>query len=299
LASRGAGARLSRLAASRAPLPLAGYAPGVEAYACWTGGYVGPFLERLAAHLPPTRYLQIPMYAMSTETIETVPHYAGAAVAFVPAAEGVLYEFIEEGRPDRPSELLGPHALRPGASYTLVVSDGHGLRRYQTGDVFSCRDFVGGLPDLGFARRRDLEYSFTGEKLTALQVTGAFDRLRVEAHVAPDAFMTLIPSRPADETVPHYRLIVAPARGDAPLAADTERLAERCEELLRAANAEYRAKVESGRLAPVRPQVMSSDGLAVLIAGARNRGTWEAQLKFLPLHRRTMEELTAELAAID
>jgi hypothetical protein len=296
LASRGARARLARLAASHAPLPLASYAPGVEAYACWTGGYVGPFLERLAIHLPPTRYLQIPMYAMSTETIETVPHYRGQAVAFLPVAEGVLCEFIEEGRPDRPEELRDPHQLRPGVSYTLVVSDGHGLRRYQTGDVFTCRGFVRGLPDLAFVRRRDLEYSFTGEKLTALQVTTALDRLRVESEVAPDAFMTLIPSRPTDESVPHYRLIVAPASGDAPPAADAARLADRCEELLRAANAEYRTKIEDGRLAPVRTQVMTPDALAALIAGARNRGTWDAQLKFLPLHRRTMEELSESLA---
>ncbi len=75
LESRGCAERLTQIATSKAPLPLSACAPAVEAYICWTGGYVKPFLDRLATHLPSPRYKLIPMYSMSTETIETLPYF--------------------------------------------------------------------------------------------------------------------------------------------------------------------------------------------------------------------------------
>ena len=37
------------------------------------------------------------MYSMSTETLETVGHFGGNKISFLPLASQVLYEFIEEG----------------------------------------------------------------------------------------------------------------------------------------------------------------------------------------------------------
>ena len=44
----------------------------------------------------------IPMYSMSTETLETVGHFENNKVSFLPLASQVLYEFIEEGLDDQP-----------------------------------------------------------------------------------------------------------------------------------------------------------------------------------------------------
>ena len=109
-----------------------------------------PFLDRLATHLPPDRYRLMPMYSMSTETLETVGHFAGDKVAFLPLASHVLYEFIEEGAEDRPQNLLKANQLQAGETYSMVVSDPYGLRRYQTGDLFRCGGFVAGLPGSQF-----------------------------------------------------------------------------------------------------------------------------------------------------
>jgi hypothetical protein len=233
------------------------------------------------------------MYAMATELIETVTHFTGTAndpPAFLPLAPGVLYEFGPADGPDDPATLLGPLELVPGRSYTLVASDAFGLRRYQTGDVFACtrRIAPGGLPDLHFQRRRDLSYSFTGEKLTGEQATAVLDGLR-GAGLDSGAFATLIPSQPADEAIPHYRLLIAaPTAAAAP---ELSALADRCEALLRALNPEYRAKTASGRLGPVRAMALPVEALASLVGGARQQRTWEAQLKFLPLYQRTLEDL--------
>ena len=57
----------------------------------------------------------------------------------LPIADGVVYEFIEEQTMDHADNLLDAHQLEPGKLYAMVISDGYGLRRYQTDDLFLCR----------------------------------------------------------------------------------------------------------------------------------------------------------------
>lgn len=288
LVSRGAAARLRRIAESDGPLSLAAVAPAVHTYVCWTGGYVQPFLRRLTEHLPDTRYRLLPMYSMSTETPETTPCYRGDRVAFVPLDTGVLYEFLPDVAADEPANLLPPHALESGRSYSMVVSDAYGLRRYQTDDLFLCVGHVGGLPDLRFLRRRSLSYSFTGEKLTGEQVSMALERLRGEfPALGREAFLTCMPSSPRADALPHYRLIRVPHHTDhADVALDS--VAARGDAILMEVNAEYRAKRDSGRLAPMRGVTVGLEEFLTRVGGAR-RDSWEAQFKFLPLYCHTWE----------
>src|SRR5204862_3611696 len=127
----------------------------------------------------------------------------------------------------------------------------YGLRRYQTGDAFLCRGFTAGLPNLSFVSRRDLEYSFTGEKLTAAHVTTVFERLRAEyPQLTTDKFLTCIPSHPVKELVPHYK--IAMVNGHAKPGVPPDEIARRCDVLFSEVNREYKTKFESGRLGPVR-----------------------------------------------
>jgi hypothetical protein len=263
LESRGATERVKRIARSDAPLPLSVYAPGVSAYICWTGGYVKPFLDRLAVHLPSRRYKLIPMYSMSTETIETLPYFRGEDVAFFPIGAGVVYEFIEE------TELLEPEQLEPGKLYAMVVSDRYGLRRYHTDDLFLCKRKIKGLPDLAFGRRRSLEYSFTGEKVTAEQLSAIFDQLRtMYASLLADKFLTCVPSQ-APHELPHYKVLLI---GNTRNPGSHHLLATHCDKLLGEINCEYKSKRASGRLGPISfVEVPMKD--------------FPSQFKFLPLYR--------------
>ena len=94
LVSMGSAERIACIAVSDEPLSLSALVPAVQAYMCWTGGYVKPFLDRLQSYLPANRYQLIPMASMSTETIETIGHYVRSNTQFLPMASGVLYEFI-------------------------------------------------------------------------------------------------------------------------------------------------------------------------------------------------------------
>ena len=223
LASVGSDKRLQAIAASNTPLPIDVWAPSVEAYLCWTGGYVKPFLDRLQQYLPSPRYRLIPMYSMSTETIETMAHFDNNDVYFLPLAPGVVYEFVEhteqahniqpaqQARVVKPTEqarFIAPTELEPGKLYEMIVSDAYGLRRYHTADLFLCRRKIDGLPDLTFARRRGLEYSFTGEKLTAEQVSLVFEQLRQQhSNIFAGRYLTCVPAQPRDK-LPHYNVFL-------------------------------------------------------------------------------------------
>lgn len=266
LASRGCAKRLKQIANSDVPVPLSQFAPAVRAYICWTGGYVKPFLDRLATHLPSPQYQLIPMYSMSTETIETLPYFRDREAAFLPFALGVVYEFMDDAE-----NLIDARKLEPGKLYSMIVSDAYGLRRYQTDDLFLCNAKIHGLPDLSFVRRRTLEYSFTGEKLTAEQLSIVFEQLRASyPSLLADRFLTCVPSQP-----PHYKLLLL---GNDVLENSHHILAARCDELLCEINCEYRSKRASGRLGPV--DVVSTNFNEFFVI---NR-TWETQFKFLPLN---------------
>jgi GH3 auxin-responsive promoter len=289
LASRGSRGRLEHVARSDTPQPIGIFAPSVDTVICWTGGYMQPFLDRLAVHLPRERYRLVPMYSMSTETIETVPHFAGERVAFLPLARGVVYEFLEDGAEDRPEHLRGIDALEVGRSYTMIVTDPYGLRRYQTADLFLCKGTVAGLPDLEFRRRRGLEYSFTGEKVTADQLTTVFARLRDQCPgLRRDDFLACVPSYPADASVPHYKLVLVRNGGDDTSLRDQD-ITSRFDDLMAGANPEYHGKRASGRLGPPRAVHATQAEFAARMGGRRHKASWESQFKFLPLYLETWE----------
>ncbi|MCY3746825.1 MAG: GH3 auxin-responsive promoter family protein [Acidobacteria bacterium] len=282
LASRGSQERLERVAGSASPLPITTWNPAFTTYVCWTGGAVTPFLERLDRRLPAPRFRREPMYSMSTETVATIPDYRLAETAFLPAAPGVVHEFLGESG----ARLRGARELEPGAVYEMVVTHRFGLRRYATGDRFRVERFVGGLPDLRFAGRRGRGWSFTGEKLTAGQVDRALRMLEAEhPGLCDEGWLALFPSNPGGAALPCYRL--------AALGADSaglpEGLPERFDELLGDLNLEYRAKRASGRLGEVRLSVVDRPGFLRRATGGGPAHP-DAQFKFERFYPRLWEE---------
>jgi hypothetical protein len=284
IVSRGACSRLQKIASSPRPLSVPEMFPALGAFACWDGGYVSPFIEQIRRYLPESRYRHLPMYSMSTETIETI----GAGRMFLPLAPGVLYEFIEDGFEDQPANILGPEQLQKGKRYSMVVSDGYGLRRYQTDDLFACVGMVDGIPDLRFAQRRNLSYSFTGEKLTAEQLKLAYQEVEARYPVLRHhGFLTCFPSKSSTETLPRYQLVYVRSSGNAPPAAVTsDGLAAEIEQKLGEFNLEFKAKIESRRLGRMKLEVIPLHDFIRRVRGP------ESQFKFLPLYTKLWETQT-------
>ena len=290
LVSRGGRERLERIAASPAFMPIQEWAPGLDTYVCWMGGYVAPFLERVRTYLPAPRYRLVPMYSMSTETIETITHFGRDGIAFLPLAPGVFYEFLQDDASQIPENLQPASHLRKGKTYRMVVSHPYGARRYRTGDVFLVKEWVKGTPDLRFLRRSGLAYSFTGEKLTGEQLAETYGKIRGDYPAMEGAdFLTCFPSQPDTDPIPHYKLTLI--RGDGFPGCVLPGIAERCDRLLAELNPEYRNKRESRRLGPVRFQQMNaSEFLRRMGTGPAPPGL-DGQFKFLPLYPRLWESL--------
>jgi len=282
-------ARAAAALAASAPLPATAWMPALEAFSSWDGGNTGPFLNQVRAALPGATF--VPMFSMSTETIETLTVYRDDQAHFLPIAPGVLYEFLPEEAEDDPALLLKPEALEVGQGYVLVVSDRWGLRRYQTEDVFRCVGMVDGLPDLRFVHRRGLTWSFTGEKLTGPQLELAYAALADDDPTLAGVQMTCAPSHPEGARLPGYRLLLAVPGGT--LTIDTDALAARFDAHLRRINDEYAGKRSSARLSSPIAAVIDYDRLAAALRGeaAESRG-WDSQFKLLPLLRRAWEDLS-------
>lgn len=289
-------ARLSSIASAEAPLLFHQAVPGIMGFCCWDGGYVGVFLDRIRTRLPADRYVHVPMYSMSTETLQTLPVPVDGTLHYLPVAPDVLYEFLPADAPDEPARLLGPHELEVGHEYALVASDPYGLRRYQTEDVFRCVGIAMGVPDLRFVRRRGLTWSFTGEKLTAEQVSLAVDRLRADHPDLATLQSTLIPTK--EGALPGYRWVLAAAAGDHPLSGDLRELGLAFDAALGQINSEFAGKRSSGRLAPTLVTPVGYEALAVAMdtrtrtAQDRLERAWESQFKLTPLTRRLWEDLS-------
>ena len=291
LASRGWKQRLERIATSRGYLPISAWAPGVRVFACWAGGYVGPFLQRLRRHLPHPTYRCVEMYSMSTEAVETIPDFQRSGVWFLPLAPDTYYEFLDIDVPESTSEILSSHQVRNFGFYEMVVSHPYGLTRYRTGDVFLCDGFVSGVPSLRFVRRRDIGYSFTGEKLTATQVQDAIEEIQKDEDPSATCILTCFPSEPPGASLPCYRLVAVRMGRTGP--APQPEIAGQFDELLQEFNLEYKSKRDSKRVGAVRFETIEFDEFRRLVE-ENGLGRWDSQFKFLSIYPRLWESLREE-----
>lgn len=244
--------------------------PSLKAVITWDGGYVNVFLERLMKLLPKnTRHL--PMYSMSTETIETLPHRINDKIVFLPTMKHTLPEFM-----DKDGKLLKAHELEANSVYTLIITNQWGLERYDTQDEFLVTEMIDKLPALKFIRRRNITASLTGEKITETQALLLQQMLKEKYPQLMNASLSLFPV--IDEKQARYQMVIIGKdfEHDGNISLDAEKF-------LGEINNEYKDKVKSGRLLPICLEKMSVRELASLM-GQENR--WESQFKVMPLYEK-------------
>lgn len=242
----------------------------LKAVITWDGGYVKSFLDRLMNELP-AGVKHIPMYSMSTETIETLPHRINGKILFLPTMKYSLPEFLNSD-----GKLLKPSELKIASTYSLIISNIWGLERYDTQDEFQVVEMIDGIPALKFLRRRNVTASLTGEKITESQAL-LLQQMLKEKH--PELVRNSLSLYPLiDQKKAGYQMVIIGEH-----AADENQITQDAETFLCEINNEYRDKVKSGRLLPIHLKKMSVRELASVM-GQESR--WESQFKVMPLYEK-------------
>ena len=252
--------------------------PELSLLTCWTRSSAAFYLSRF-----PDYFDDIPVADMTYCASE------GRGSVYLPSGKQVLaidshyYEFIaEEEIDDANPEIKLADQLEEGRNYYILFTTSAGLYRYNLQDVVRVTGFHNRTPVIEFQYRGGNVSSFTGEKVTELQVVESINSLGSEAPGSSCfRYFSLVP-RFADP--PFYELFVEVEKD--PLNGG-EALAERFDQSLMEHNIEYRSKRESGRLGEVRVRKLAPGAYERIRRLVSDAGSADAQIKLSHLNPRS------------
>lgn len=255
--------------------------PSLTLYSCWMSSSAGLYQSKLDAAFPGVD--KLPFMSCGTEGVTTIPvdgtllsqplAVGQAYFEFVPAAVP-LGERLERGES---VQTLLFDELRAGEDYHLIMSQGNGLFRLWTGDIYHVDRVVGDVPWIHFLRRDGVFHSFTGEKITEAQVTQAItqglERLNVD--------MGLYMCGPHWAEPPNYVALVETTNG---LGASDSAISAGIDRELKEINIEYASKRDSGRLNPIKVVSVPPNAINAYFESKRLGGN-TTQYKYKPFQR--------------
>jgi hypothetical protein len=195
-----------------------------------------------------------------------------------------FFEFIPEEQIESSNpEVLMAHQLEEGKNYYIIFTTSAGLYRYHINDVVKVTGKYHKCPLLEFQYKGGNISSFTGEKITELQVTDAM-RAALAATDSSCRFFTLIPEfRPN----PHYKLLIEPEAGALLAEPQLQNILRRFESELCRLNIEYQAKRESQRLDPPEAALIQVGAYEKMRQDLAKNGVADAQIKISHLNPKT------------
>ena len=216
---------------------------------CWTGGSVGPYLRQLPKYYADTPVRDIGLLA--SEGRFTIP-LKDASPAGVLDIQSHFFEFIPENEIDSTQPaVLGVDEIEEGRSYYIVPTTRAGLYRYHISDLVRVAGFHNKTPLIEFLGKGNRFANLTGEKLSEHHVTQSMDRV-ARALRQPVSAYALAPCW--DEAQPFYGLFLE--ESDVTNLAMLRNFVATLDKTLGEQNIEYAAKRESGRLGPIRVEVL-------------------------------------------
>ncbi|MCZ7458935.1 GH3 family domain-containing protein [Streptomyces sp. WMMC940] len=255
--------------------------PSLTLYSCWLSASAQLYRPRLEAVLPGVA--KLPFMSCGTEGVTTIPvdetlesqplAVSQAFFEFVPA-EVPLGELLDAG--EKVDTLLYDE-VEAGHDYHLIMSQGNGLYRLWTGDIYRVDRIVDGTPWVHFTHRDGVFHSFTGEKITESQVTQAIRQGLEGAGLDTGLYMC----GPCWDEPPYYTVVVeVPAPGEAL----DRTLSTAIDRELSAINIEYASKRTSRRLGGLRVRTVAQGAIAAHVESRRQQGN-ATQYKFKPFQQ--------------
>jgi hypothetical protein len=194
-----------------------------------------------------------------------------------------FFEFIPEEQFDASNpDVMLAHELEEGKNYYIIFTTSSGLYRYHINDVVKVVGHHQQCPLIEFQYKGGNISSFTGEKLTELQITDAM-RASLKATGLRCRFFTVLPEfRPN----PHYRLLLEPEPQEPCPAEALQALLDVFESELCRLNIEYKAKRDSLRLEPPAADILKCGAYENLRKQLTAGGVADAQIKLSHLNPR-------------
>lgn len=265
--------------------------PTLQVVSCWTKAAAAFYLSDF-----PKYFGNLPVCDITYGASE------GRGTVFLSPEKQMLainshfFEFVPEDEMDsaNPTILLADQ-LEVGQNYFILFTTSAGLYRYNINDVVKVTGYHNRTPLLDFQYKGGNISSFTGEKITELQVTEAMQAALATTNSGV-RFFTVIPQfRPE----PHYELWIEPEATSAP-DSDSKHattLARRFDEELSKHNIEYETKRASARLGPVTFRTIKRGTYEAFREHLTAKGTPDTQIKISHLNPKseTNEFLSARL----
>jgi hypothetical protein len=222
----------------------------LEFLACWTGGSMGHYLQRLADWWGPLPIRDVGLLA--SEGRVSIPLEDGTP-AGVLDTQSAFFEFIPVEQWDSPDpETLTASELETGEDYTIVLTNSAGLVRYRLDDVVRVRGRVAQAPVIEFLHRAGRVASVAGEKLTENQVVLAVHKAATRLGLQEFDFIL----GPVWDDPPFYQLSCT--------CAETGRLATAVDDALGEQNDEYRSRRKSLRLGMLLVKMITPEAISAI-----------------------------------
>lgn len=252
--------------------------PNLQLISCWADAWAARALPELTRRFPQARIQGKGLLA--TEGCVSIPlvGHSGAALAvrshffeFLPAPPG----------PARPAQHPPPllaHQLEPGNDYSVILTTGGGLYRYQLHDLVQVVGWLKTCPLLRFVGKAAHISDRCGEKIHEVHVRQALDSLL--QRYALDAAFAMVACEQYDRHYAYTLFIEAPASPNAVLQALGHDL-----EILLQANYHYRYCRDLGQLQALRVFRITQDGQADYLAQCQRHGQRAGDIKPVALHQ--------------
>jgi hypothetical protein len=193
---------------------------------------------------------------LASEGRMTVPIADGTPAGILDVTSQ-FYEFVpRDAMGEVPPRVLRSHELEVGQEYFILLTTSSGLYRYDIGDLVRVVGYEHQAPLLEFLNKGAHTSSMSGEKLTEHQVILAMEAVAKQSGLGISTFVLA----PHWAQTPCYTLHIEHVQ--APPAGDGERLAGRLDDELRSLNIEYAGKRSSGRLGPIRLNLLPAGFLS-------------------------------------
>jgi hypothetical protein len=251
--------------------------PTLQVVSCWTKAAASFYLADF-----PKYFGKVPVCDITYGASEgrgTVFMGPGQQMA---ALNSHFFEFVPEAEIDQPNPtILLAEELENGQNYYILFTTSGGLFRYHINDVMKVVGFYNRAPLLEFQYKGGNVCSFSGEKITELQVTAAMTRAADVLNVR-SRFFTVIPRFSAE---PYYELWIEPIDDRSKL--DTQHIARAFDTELSALNIEYKTKRDSQRLGPVQVKLLTAGTYEAFRRHLAAGGVADAQIKVSHLNPKS------------